>query len=290
MIFHYINALRPRQWTKNIVVFAGLMFAKDIYDPYKLKIALNAFILFCIVSSAGYLINDVNDKASDALHPRKRNRPVASGKVPEIAALVIAAFLFFFAIFAALVGIHFHFARILALYSFLTVLYSIFLKKVIILDIMAIAAGFILRTLGGAIAIQVYPSSWLIICALFLALFLALNKRKAELLSLGDTAGQTRTTLRNYSVSFLNQMSLVITSACLMSYALYTLDGETVMKFGTRGLALTLPFVVYGLFRYLYLVEQKQLGEAPEEVMTKDAPIMLCVILFVLATLYIIYF
>jgi 4-hydroxybenzoate polyprenyltransferase len=179
---------------------------------------------------------------------------------------------------------------IIAFYFTLTLSYSLILKRLIVVDVMVIASGFMLRTIGGTIAIEEPISSWLIICTIFLALFLALTKRRAEVVNLGDNAATVRKTLAGYSISFLDQMINVVTAACLMAYALYTLDPATVEKFGTRNLMFTLPFVIYGLFRYLFLVHNRHLGEAPDVAILKDIPIILCIFLYAATVVAIIYF
>lgn len=284
----FIISLRPKQWSKNIIVFAGLFFAEDIFDLQKIKTALLAFIYFCLVSSAGYLVNDVLDQKKDALHPLKKFRPIAAGEISTSAALTGAAVFFLLGLFFSY-QINAVFAAIILAYSFLTIIYSVYLKKLIIIDVIVISTGFMLRTIGGTIAINEIISSWLIICTIFLALFLALNKRYAEISAIGENAFQSRKTLALYSPAFLGQMINIVTAACLMAYALYTLDPETVTKFGTRNLVFTLPFVIYGLFRYLFLVQNEKLGESPENVLIHDLPMIVNIILYAVAVVAIIY-
>jgi len=289
MIRAIIVSMRPKQWLKNVIVFAGLFFAKDVIRLPKLCVAFLAFVCFCLVSSGGYLINDVVDRTKDRLHPRKKNRPVAAGQLSPAAALVAAVLM---VAAGSCIGfrLNLSFGLILLSYFLLTFSYSLYLKRVIILDVLIIASGFVLRAIGGTLAIREVVSSWLVICTIFLALFLALTKRRSEFHSLGDRAGEVRHTLGVYSLELLDQMIVGVTAACFIAYALYTLDPGTVQKFGTRNLALTLPFVVYGIYRYLYLVHQENFGENPENALFHDPPIFICVVAYLATVAAIVYF
>lgn len=284
-----IRSMRPKQWTKNVVVFAGLFFAVDIFDPEKILSAVLAFAMFCLVSSGGYLINDIVDKDRDALHPRKRNRPIAAGQLSVPIAIVTAALLL-------LVSFYFSFRSnpilgwTLLIYLSITLGYSFILKRLVILDVLAISSGFMLRAIGGTLAIHEPISSWLIICTIFLALFLALNKRRAEIITIGEHAGAVRKTLTLYNIQLLDHMITTITAACLIAYSLYTLDADTVAKFGTRNLIFTLPFVIYGLFRYLLVTQNQNSGETPENLLFNDKPLILCGLLYATTVVLIIYF
>lgn len=273
-------SLRPKQWLKNVIVLAGLFFAEDIFVIAKIRDVLLAFLLFSLVSSSGYLVNDVMDRRKDALHPRKRLRPIAAGVIKPPLAVGVALLLSSGSLVAAW-DLNSHFGLTLTIYLILTLSYSLFFKRVIILDVLLIASGFVLRAIGGTYAAQEEVSSWLIICTIFLALFLALTKRRSEVKLLGDKAGSVRSTLALYTVELLDQMVNIVTAACLMAYALYTLDSGTVAKLGTRNLAFTLPFVIYGLFRYLYLVLHLNVGETPEQVLLQDRPIVICILAYV---------
>lgn len=281
-------SLRPKQWLKNVIVLAGLFFAVEFFVIAKIRDVLLAFLLFSLVSSSGYLVNDVMDRRKDALHPRKRLRPIAAGVIKPPLALGVALLLSSGSLAAAW-GLNSHFGLTLTIYLLLTLSYSLFFKRVIILDVLLIASGFVLRAVGGAYAAQEGVSSWLIICTIFLALFLALTKRRSEVKLLGDKAGSVRSTLALYTVELLDQMVNIVTAACLMAYALYTLDSGTVAKFGTRNLAFTLPFVIYGLFRYLYLVLHLNVGETPEQVLLQDRPIVICILAYVGTVALIVY-
>jgi 4-hydroxybenzoate polyprenyltransferase len=283
-----IISMRPKQWSKNIIVFAGLFFAEDIFELAKISAAMAAFLMFCLASSAGYLINDVLDRKKDALHPRKMHRPIAAGKLSVPAALLCAILFIAVSIFYS-ISLNHNFGLIIITYLILTLGYSVYLKRVIIIDVMIIASGFMFRAIGGTLAIHEQGSSWLIICTIFLALFLALTKRRAEALALGKSAVRVRKTLADYGPQFLDQMITTVTAACLMAYTLYTLDPATINKFHSRNLVLTLPFVIYGLFRYLFLVHHRNLGEAPDVAILKDKPILLCILLYGLSVVLIIY-
>jgi 4-hydroxybenzoate polyprenyltransferase len=281
-------SLRPKQWSKNVIVFAGLLFAEDIFNPSKIKTAALAFVCFCLISSAGYLINDVMDRDKDALHPRKKNRPIAAGTVSVALAIFVAVIL---TIISMLISFWLgtNFGLIITVYLISTVSYSIYLKKIIIIDVIVIASGFMFRAIGGTLAIQEQVSSWLILCTIFLALFLALTKRRAEAMALGENAATIRTTYKNYGPQFLDNMINTVTAACLIAYALYTLDPATVAKFHTRNLVFTMPFVIYFLFRYLFLVYHRNMGEAVDNTIMHDRPILICSLLYALTVITIIY-
>lgn len=279
---------RPKQWVKNVLVFAGLVFAKDIFAVDKISNALITFIYFCLVSSSVYLVNDVFDRKKDARHPVKRERPLAAGKLSPTTA-IIAAVLF---MIVAVVGGYFfniYLSFIFVIYLLLNFLYSFYLKRVVIVDVMIIASGFMFRAVGGTLAIHEPISSWFLLCTLFLALFLALSKRKAELLSLGKEAKSVRESLHHYQSHFLDHILTMVTTSCLMSYALYTLDDQTVEKFGNQNLLWTLPFVIYGLFRYVYLVYNMNCGETPETVIFKDRSLLAAILLYMASVIVIIY-
>ncbi len=289
MLKNFLVALRPKQWIKNVLVFAGAIFAEDLFDPQMLQNSVLAFIIFCMISGSTYLVNDVLDREKDALHPRKKHRPIASGKISAKTALSLALALIFISIFCSFY-LNWKFGIVISSYFLTTLLYSLYLKHIIIIDVMIIASGFMFRAIGGAFAINEHVSSWLIICTLFLALFFALNKRRAEIIALGNNAGNVRQTLSGYDLNYLDMMINIVTASCLMAYALYTLDAGTVAKFGTRNLIITLPFVIYGLFRYLYLAYRHNLGETPETTIVRDKPILFCVFLYFVTVVLVIYF
>ena len=281
-------SLRPSQWTKNLLVFAGLIFGQRLMDPQAVGVALAAFAIFCGLSGVVYLINDVRDRDADRQHPTKLHRPIASGALAPSTALA-AALVIGAAALAAAFTINTPFGIVAAAYVGLLALYSTSLKHVVILDVLTLSGGFVLRALGGAVAVEVEFSHWLLLLTLLLALFLALSKRRAELVTLADSARAHRRILAEYSPYLLDQMIGVVTASTLLAYAFYTIAAETVQKFGTDKLLWTVPFPLYGIFRYLYLVHQRAGGGNPSETLLEDRPILLCVALWgasVIAILY----
>jgi 4-hydroxybenzoate polyprenyltransferase len=272
---------------KNLFVFAGLVFAQKLFTPLAL-VALAAFAVFCALSGAVYLVNDVADRDKDRLHPTKRDRPIASGRLSVAAAVPAAALLVILALGASL-RISWPFAAVAAAYAGLLILYSLWLKHLVIVDVLVVAAGFVLRAVGGAVAIDVEISGWLLICTILIALFLALGKRRHEYLALGAGAATHRPILAEYSAELLDQMIAVVTASTVTAYALYTMSPETVAKFHTQLLPATLPFVLYGIFRYLYLLYRRQLGGNPSELFLNDWPLLLNTFLWFLVVLTIVY-
>jgi 4-hydroxybenzoate polyprenyltransferase len=282
-----LEAMRPRQWAKNLFVFAGLIFAQKLFTPLA-AVALAAFAIFCALSGAMYLLNDVADREKDRLHPRKRERPVASGRLSVPLAVAAALTLIGLGLAASL-AISWPFAAVATAYAVLLSLYSAWLKHVVIVDVLVVAIGFVLRAVGGAVAIDVEISGWLLICTVLLALFLALGKRRHEYLALGGEAATHRPILAEYSAGLLDQMIAVVTASAVTAYALYTMSPETVAKFHTHLLPATLPFVLYGIFRYLYLLYRRELGGNPSELFLNDGPLLLNSFLWFLVVLVIIY-
>jgi 4-hydroxybenzoate polyprenyltransferase len=280
---YVVRSMRPRQWTKNGIVFLALVFSvgasyhlsqPDTWIPKVLE-SLVAFACFALVSSADYLVNDIRDIEADRQHPRKRNRPIAAGLLPVHVAWAWAVGL-------AVVGNAGAFALdwklgvVVFAYTTLMVAYSYALKHIVLIDLMVIAAGFVLRAAGGAVAIDVPVSPWLYVVTALGALFLGINKRRAELELLHDGAGNHRKILDEYSTDLLDQMASTVTAATLMAYGLYTFTAEGLPE--NHSMMLTIPFVLYGIFRYLYLVHNRKEGGSPEEILLRDVPIMLTVI------------
>src|SRR5262245_50582701 len=263
-----LASLRPRQWVKNLFVFAGVIFSQNLFTPL-IWLAVAAFVIFCALSGAVYLINDVADLEKDRLHPLKRFRPIASGALSCRAAIALAAGLFASSLAAAF-ALSRPFGLVALAYAALLVAYSFWLKHLVILDVLTVAAGFVLRAVAGAAAVDVELSGWLIICTILIALFLALGKRRHEYLALKGDAAAHRPILAEYSEGFLDQMIAVVTASTVTAYALYTMSPETVGKFHTRLLPLTLPFVLYGIFRYLYLLYRRELGRSEERRVGKE--------------------
>ena len=271
-------ALRPRQWVKNVFVLAALVFAGRLDDPSAVGRALGAFAVFCALSSAVYLVNDVRDREADRLHPVKRRRPIAAGEIsPGVAggAAIVLAGAALLAAFWLSRGL---FGAALA-YFVLNVGYSFGLKRVVILDVMMVASGFLLRAWAGALVLGVAISHWLVLCTGLLALFLGFVKRRQEISAL-DGDDRTRPILREYSLPFLDQMISIVTGATVVAYSLYAFSPEVAEKLGTRHLGLTIPFVVFGIFRYLYLVHQRGEGENPTAVLLGDGPLIVDVLLW----------
>jgi 4-hydroxybenzoate polyprenyltransferase len=283
-------SLRPAQWTKNLLVFAGLIFSEQhlLLQPAAAVRAAVAFVVFCLLSGVVYLLNDVRDREADRRHPIKSRRPIASGAVPVSTALTTAAVLAVLGTGAA-AAVSPALALVALGYVLLNLLYSASLKHVVILDVLTLAIGFVLRAWAGAVAVDVRVSHWLLLLTLLLALFLALSKRRAELVALADGARGHRRSLAEYSPYLLDQMISVVTASTLIAYAFYTIDPETVAKFGTDRLLYTVPFPLYGIFRYLYLVHQREGGGNPSEMLLTDRPLLACVGLWGAAVIWILY-
>ncbi|MDO8736711.1 MAG: decaprenyl-phosphate phosphoribosyltransferase [Thermoleophilia bacterium] len=270
-------SLRPKQWIKNLVVFAGIIFSRNLADWSMQWKTWCTFFAFCAVVSAGYLINDILDRESDRHHPVKKYRPIASGSL-SVGAAVTAVFVL---VLPALIGGYFvdHLLPVfLAGYMVLQFSYSMYLKHLVIVDVMVIAAGFVIRAVAGAAVIHVPISSWLVVCTMLLALFLGLAKRRAELVLLEDDAASHRANLEHYSLELIDQMISVTASATLVSYALYTFTAFP----DSHSMMWTIPFVLYGIFRYLSLVHTHLRGGSPEQVMLTDKPLLIDVVLWVI--------
>jgi 4-hydroxybenzoate polyprenyltransferase len=283
-----VRSLRPSQWTKNLIIFGGLLFGQRLFDLPSVLAASAAFVVFCALSGVVYLLNDVADREADRKHPLKRHRPIASGALSISTALAAAGVIGVLALGAAF-WLRFEFGVFAAAYVALLAFYSGPLKHVVIIDVLTIAIGFVLRAAAGAVVIDVPISNWLLVVTILGALFLALSKRRHELVLLGDEATSHRASLQEYSPYLLDQMISVVTASTLVAYAFYTINPETVEKFHTTHLGLTLPFLLYGIFRYLYLVHQKEGGGSPAEMLLNDRPLLACVALWALAVALIIY-
>jgi 4-hydroxybenzoate polyprenyltransferase len=288
LAFSVFLSLRPAQWSKNLLVFAGLLFGRRLFDPAAVLDAGSAFAVFCVLSGVVYLVNDISDRDSDRRHPHKAQRPIASGALPVPTAVGVALTLGAAGLAAAYV-IGPAFAVVAAGYLVLQVLYSLLLKHIVIIDVLTIAIGFVLRAVGGAVAVQVEISHWLLVCTILLALFIALAKRRHEIVLLSSGAASHRPILGEYSPYLLDQMIGVVTASTLISYIFYTISPETQAKFGTAWLGLTIPFPLYGIFRYLYLVHQREGGGSPADLLLTDWPLLTCVALWALTVALIIY-
>jgi 4-hydroxybenzoate polyprenyltransferase len=289
MLAALLKLARPAHWPKNVFVLAPLVFAQLLHVPSAVARTLAAFVCFCAASSIVYVFNDYLDREADRRHPLKRLRPLAAGTISPATALTFAALLLVGLIVAA-AALGAEFLAIVLIYLMLNALYSLRLKRVVILDVMIVSMGFVLRVLGGGAAISVHISSWLLMCTIFLALFLAFSKRRHELMLLSDDAKSQRMVLSHYSEDFLDQMINVVTASTVVSYALYCAAPETVERFRTDFLVYTIPFVLFGIFRYLYLMYQAPTQINPTEAVIRDLPSLINIALWGSAVLGIVYF
>lgn len=285
----HLRALRPHQWVKNAFVLAALVFARKLTDPAAVVDALLAVAAFCAIASSIYLVNDVADYERDRVHPKKRNRPIAAGLVNRSTALVMAAVLAPIGLWLAY-DLNLRTGVTVSIYGVMNLAYSFRLKHVVLLDVFVIAAGFLLRVCAGAFAIEVVISPWLVLCTFFIALFLAFCKRRQELVSLGDEAAAHRGILAEYTTPYIDKMISALASMTVMSYALYTIDPNVAAKLRTDGLVMTLPLVLFGVFRYLYLVHRHDMGGSPTEVVLTDRGVQAIVGLYVALVVVCIYF
>lgn len=281
--------MRPAHWVKNLVVFAALIFAQVYTDPNKILHSIVIFVAFCFGTSAIYILNDLFDRENDKKHPIKSKRPIASGKIQSPAAVAFSIILLVVSLALASYCNLLTVITLLA-YMVLNLAYSAYLKHVVIIDVMSIAAGFVLRAIAGGFAIEVPVSPWLLVCTTLLALFLGFGKRRHELTLLSGEAINHRKSLAHYSIPFLDQMIAVVTASTVVAYAFYTLSPEVVENFGTHWLSVTIPFVLYGIFRYLYLIFHKEMGGNPTRLMLTDVPLLLCVVLWLATVLLVINF
>lgn len=287
-IAEIFRSMRPKQWIKNFFIFAALIFSQNILNlPLLLKTVV-AFIAFCILSSSLYILNDLKDLEEDKLHPLKSKRPIASGRLRRSTAVVAFVALSLLGFLLAL-NLNLYFFLFALVYYLLQVAYSFRLKHVVILDVFIIAAGFLIRVVAGGLAIEVAISHWLLICTALLALFLSMSKRRHELCLLEEEAVNHRSILKEYNAYLLDQMIGVVTASTVVAYSLYTVSEETVTKFGTTKLICTVPFVLYGIFRYLYLVHQRAEGGSPEALILKDKPLLIDIFLWIVAVILILY-
>ncbi|MEW5805737.1 MAG: decaprenyl-phosphate phosphoribosyltransferase [Acidobacteriota bacterium] len=283
-----IISMRPKQWVKNSFVFAALVFSQNLFNVDNLLITTWGFLLFCALSGTVYIINDIFDIEKDRLHPAKARRPIASG------ALSIRAAIFWSLLVASLsllisFLLSIKFGTVALIYWVLNLLYSVILKKIVIIDVMSIAFGFLLRAIAGAVIIDVQISSWLILCTILIALFLGFCKRRQELSIYKEEAASHREILVEYSQTFIDQMIAVVTASTLIAYSFYTMSPEVMEKLGTTHLNFTIPFVLYGIFRYLYLVLHKGVGDNPTRLVLEDKPLLLNILLWGIVVVIILY-
>lgn len=279
-----IQLLRPKQWLKNFFVFAAIIFSGNFLNPSLLKLNIMAFLLFCLTSSTIYILNDIVDVEKDRQHPQKKFRPIASGEVTNSQAIILLI-LFIILVLISSINLSFKLAMIYISYIIINVFYSFKLKNVVIIDVLIITFGFVLRLESGSIVTNVTLSPWLILCTILLSLFLAINKRKSELITLEGKSKSHRKILEDYSIPFLDKMLSTVTPSILISYCLYTFSSVQ-----SKTMMLTIPFVLYGIFRYQYLMEKENIGGKPEDVFTKDLPFLINIVLWIASILFIIYF
>lgn len=287
MLRALVKTMRPKQWAKNVFVFAGIFFDGRVFDMNRLLKSFAAFVIFCLISGAIYLINDLADMERDRMHPVKRNRPLASGALAPIVAQVAAALIIGVGLPCSfLLGIEF--GAIAVIYTAMMILYSFVLKNIVIIDVMVVAAGFVLRVMGGAAVVQVTRfSPWLYVCTTLLALFIAINRRRHEIVLLAENADSHRAILQEYSLAFLDEMTSLVTATALIAYSFYTFSAPNLPA--NHAMMLTIPFVMYGIFRYLYLVRAKNLGGAPEDIVLGDRPLLITILLWGLMSGLVIY-
>jgi 4-hydroxybenzoate polyprenyltransferase len=289
----YIECLRPTQWTKNLVLLAAVVFSRNLFVGRLALRSLEGLAIFCLLSGSIYVFNDLMDYEQDKVHPEKSRRPIASGRVSKRGAFVLGAATAAVGLaLATQLGVAF--LLISAIYFTLITGYSLGLKHVVVLDVLIISIGFILRAIAGVEALKplepsMVISPWLLVCTLFLALFLGFSKRRHELHLLAENAGSHRKSLLDYSKEFLDTMISAVTAATVMAYSIYTIWPATVEKFDTPNLIYTVPFVVFGLFRYMYLVMIRNKGGSPSEVLVSDLPIVLDIVLWIIVVGLVLY-
>lgn len=288
MLFPLLKAMRPVQWVKNVFVLAPIVFAEQLAHPAVLGHAALAFLVFCCAASTIYLFNDLRDREEDRRHPLKKHRPLASGAL-SVRLATTAAVVLGLAALGLSIGLGGRFVALVVTYVAINVAYSSWLKRIVILDVMAVASGYVIRVLAGAEAISVAVSSWLLLCTIFLALLLIFSKRRHERVLLAEKAGDHRSVLDHYSETYLDQMINVVTASTVVAYALYAVDEDTVARFGSERLVYTVPLVLFGIFRYLYLIYQRPEPRNPTEAILTDLPSVLNVVLWGLLVLWIVY-
>ncbi|MCS4474676.1 decaprenyl-phosphate phosphoribosyltransferase [Clostridium botulinum] len=280
-----IALMRPKQWIKNFFVFAAIIFSGNLTNEIILKNNIITFILFCLTSSTIYILNDIVDLEKDKKHPEKKNRPLPSGRVSKSTAIIMNMVILFTVLFCSYKFVDYKIMYIYLLYIVMNIFYCFKLKNVVILDVMVITFGFVLRMESGSLATKVSVSPWLFLCTILLSLFLALNKRKSEIITLKDNRGSHRKILEEYSVELIDNMLTIVTPSILISYCIYTFSSVQ-----SKRMMYTIPFVLYGIFRYQYLMNNHNLGGKPEDVFGKDKPFLVNMVLWVISVVVIIYF
>ncbi len=280
--------MRPMEWSKNLLVFSGLIFSRSLMDPHNVALSFVGFVLFCCAASGVYLFNDLCDLKEDREHPVKRHRPLASGALSVNVARFAMVVLFATASVGALFLSHL-FAVLIGVYLVTCLAYSLKLKDIVILDVILIASGFVLRAVSGAVIISVDVSEWLVLCTSMVALLVGFGKRRHELVLLEASAENHRRSLSDYSIAFLDSIMNICAGAAVLTYALYTRADQTVERVGSRAMLLTIPFVVYGVFRYLFLIHRREAGGDPVQILFRDRPTLLNLLLWILTAGLVIY-
>ncbi len=284
MFKNLVMAMRPKQWTKNFLIFAALIFAERLFHYHDILLVMIAFVMFCLLSSSLYIINDIIDVEQDREHPKKSNRPFASGKISKGTGIIFSILLAIISLISAFITGKFYFFIITLIFFILNLIYSFKLKRLPILDVLSLSLSFVLRAAAGGVIINVFVSPWLIVCTFLLALFMAIGKRRGELILLEENHAKHRHVLSSYSVRLLDQMISVSTSSILIAYSLYTFtSGKSV------ALMCTIPFVIYGIFRYLYLVYQENRGDNPTSIFISDRPMQINIVCWLITVLIIFY-
>ncbi len=282
-----LSLLRVKHWAKNMFIFTALLFSEKLFEWQSLLVNTIAFFAFCFISSSIYSINDIHDARGDRLHPKKKSRPIASGRVGKIQALLIACILL---IISSIIGVKLsrYFFLVLLLYFVLNLFYTFIGKNIIIIDAFCISLGFVLRVIGGSFAISVHSSGWMIMTTFFLSLFLGFGKRRNEILSLGEDPSFHRKVLKKYDIGFLNHILISCVTISVLSYALYTLDTSVIQRLGTNKLIYTVPIVTYGFFRYMHLLWENEEGD-PTDLILHDMNMLIDIFLWLASTILIIY-
>jgi len=286
-LFELFCLIRPHQWVKNTFVFTGLLFGHAWHDPDLVTRVVIAFIAYCLVSSTVYIINDIVDLEQDRHHPKKIKRPLASGQISVTAAIILAVVLGVLG-FGLAFGSSKNVAIILAAYALMNIAYSLRLKHVVILDVFIIATGFMLRILAGTLGVGIPPSQWLLLCGMMVTLFLGFTKRRAEIMALAEDKAAHRKVLEHYSPILLDKMIGITAAGLIMSYSLYTMNPDTIRIHGTANLIYTVPFVMYGVFRYIYLLHHQSRGGDTAHDLVRDPHLFIVVAAWLATTLWLI--
>ena len=286
-ILSILSTFRPHHWVKNLIIYAPVFFSGRFTQANLMYKATLAFICFCIISSAIYIINDVCDKSEDQWHTNKRRRPIANGDISSHTAIAMSIILIIIGLSLTAFLNRFVLIYLLA-YIIINIAYSLVLKHIAIIDVLTISLGFVLRILTGGVAVSVEPSYWLVLCTVMISIFLGFTKRRVELVSVTNEQNNSRPVLNDYSVTFLDHVISIVTGATILAYALYTVDQHTQKLLGTNSMFLTLPFVIYGLLRYIYIIYHLKKETEPVDTLIRDIPSVLNFLLWAVTSLIIV--